>query len=336
MTLSNTRGIPSISAEIVKDPNKLRMYLAQLEGQITKIVQDAIAGKEPTNSNVFIDLRAIRDALSRSGEYPLNVEGLPGVLAESQIAGILIASSTPPVTQYPIGTLMVHTGSPDTFKYLKAGNPPTWQAISTAPTNMMTTDTNQLIAAGVVKTWTAQQVFTGGLSAGAQVKVTAGGIDVDAGGVNIDAGQFTSASQFGARAYQSVAQPIANVTLVGITFTNEVFDRGACHDNGVNPTRMTVPAGGDGLWMYVGQIGFTAAAGGVRMALLYKNGLTPMARFLIPSAGVGDHTIVQVAAVDSMVAGDYVELVGYQSSGGAINTQVGDAAVTWFASYRYC
>lgn len=74
----------------------------------------------------------------------------------------------------------------DGIVYVFDGPTRSWQDIGAAvPSNMMTTTTNQTPGATVVKTWTAAQVFNGGLSAAAVVNITAGGLNIDAGGATI-------------------------------------------------------------------------------------------------------------------------------------------------------
>ena len=97
-----------------------------------------------------------------------------------------------------------------------------------------------------------------------------------------------------------------------ITFAapNERFDIGGFH-NGVNPTRLTVPAGGAGLYLIVGNLIMTFATGPDESRLqIQLNGVTAIGADGAES-GAGDppvHTL-NVSTVYPLNDGDYVELV---------------------------
>lgn len=129
----------------------------------------------------------------------------------------------------------------------------------------------------------------------------------------------SNSAQPRASAYNNAAQSLANNTFTALTFNTEDFDVGAMHSTGVNPSRMTIPAGGDGLYMIIGQVAYDANATGVRVAQVYKNGTTALAATqATPLAG--NAAIVPITALANLVAGDYIELRGYQNSGGALNS----------------
>lgn len=360
-------GVPTITPGITRDSVKLERYLRELENYINNLVHEVRkSADDAVPQETFIDIAAVRTALQRNGEYPLNVEGLLGVLSDPQIAGLLVVSTEPPASAYSPGTLMILTGASDTFKYCKAGTPNTWQQITfAAPSNMMTTDTNQTPGATVVKTWTARQIFNGGLDAGAQIHITsggldvdlgginvdaggirviAGGIDVDAGGINIDAGgltvdggitvdtgQFDSASQFVCHAYASGAQAITTGVATAINLDLEVGDVGPCHSNVTNNTRLTVPAGGSGTWLIVGQVAFEAVSTGTfRYAGILKNGTTTVARNqVIPFTQAAVLPVVCIAL--SVGDSDYFELIAQHDRGSNLNTVAIDSGSTFLA-----
>jgi hypothetical protein len=136
----------------------LYKYLSEVERQLSRLL-NVKTDKDIPASDIYIDFAAIKKALERTGSNPLNVEGLLGKLAEAQLAALLVVSAEPPASSYPVGTMMVLTGTPDVFKYCKAGTPNTWQAISTTPTNMMTTDTAQTVTSAAIKTVQASWLF---------------------------------------------------------------------------------------------------------------------------------------------------------------------------------
>lgn len=347
----------------VTDPRQLERLLREAADEINTLKRATAMlgrsrGQQATHSALLqLDdgmLVAIRTALQQHGTTPLNVEGLQGVLSSAQLAGAVIAETAlPNANNYPVGTLGVVTTPTAVFYYAKSGNPRTWEPIGIIPGNMMTTDSNQSIALGVVKTWLARQVFTGGLDAGAQIKVTAGGIDVDAGGVNVDAGgvtvaaggvnvngggvivtagQFDSTSQLSARATQTVAQSIPNTTDTAITFSGTHHNQGAVWDV-ANPTRLTVPVGGAGIWLFVGNMTLAGSAGGsMRQLFIRGNGSVLLAlQTANPNAVTGQ---VNLSLITSVLDTEYVELVVYQNSGGALNTS--GSYTTWFGGHKLC
>lgn len=209
------RTVPSITLLDAQRPDRLVQYLRELERTVLQLASEADKPQVLENDPIHLDFDVLRYQLSARGEYPLNVEGLPGVLSDAQIPGLVVSAVEPSVTAYPINTLLVQTGPPDTIKYLKAGTPNVWTTITATaatPANMMTTDTNQTPGATVVKTMTARQIFNGGLDAAAQIHVTAGGIDIDAGGLNVDAGT----SKFAGRTDIAAELLLTGVSVIGV------------------------------------------------------------------------------------------------------------------------
>jgi hypothetical protein len=194
-----------------------------------------------------------------------------------------------------------------------------WEDIgAAAPGNMMTTDSNQVPGATVVKTWTAQQIFNGGLTA--------------AGDISVTAGQFDSASQMGCSLYQTGVQAIPAGASTALAFNTEHFDRGPCHDNAVNNNRITIPSGGDGLWLFIGRAVFPNAAGNRGALISYQAVTTIVSRTEAASPfGVNTSYVIGIANV---VAGDWFELQAFHSLGA--NTTAGIVDGCTFQAYKLC
>jgi hypothetical protein len=126
-----------------------------------------------------------------------------------------------------------------------------------------------------------------------------------------------------ALAFHSTTQSLSNATLTAITFNSEDYDVTALHSTSVNPTRMTVPTGAGGLYQIDGKIFYAAHATGIRVARIHKNGAAISTQVTHPATATGAHCVA-VSTRLVLAAGDYVELIGYQDSTGALNT--GDAA----------
>lgn len=103
-----------------------------------------------------------------------------------------------------------------------------------------------------------------------------------------------------------------------LTFDSERVDVGAMHDTVSNTGRITVPSGGDGFYAIGGQIEFASNATGRRGIQIRLNGTTVIAREESANLGANDHTCT-IATVYQLAAGDYVELMGLQASGGNLN-----------------
>ena len=65
-------------------------------------------------------------------------------------------------------------------------------------------------------------------------------------------------------------------------------------------------------------LSFAPNGTGIRFAQIRLNGTTTIAAELVPAAS-GDPTVLAVSAVYALSAGDYVELLADQKSGGALN-----------------
>lgn len=126
------------------------------------------------------------------------------------------------------------------------------------------------------------------------------------------------------RVRQTTTQSLTNVTWTTITFTTESWDStGDMHDNATNNSRLTAPVAGK-YWVY-GCVAFTSNGTGDRLVGIRTNssGANPPnqgATFARAAGGLNTH--VQFATEVSLSAGGYVELVAYQSSGGALSTTV--------------
>lgn len=109
-----------------------------------------------------------------------------------------------------------------------------------------------------------------------------------------------------------------------LTFDTERVDVGAMHDTSSNTGRLTVPSGGGGFYAIGGQIEFASNSTGRRGIQIRLNGSTVIAREESANLGANDHTCT-VSTVYQLAAGDYVELMGLQASGGNLNMQATSA-----------
>lgn len=109
-------------------------------------------------------------------------------------------------------------------------------------------------------------------------------------------------------------------TFGAIGFQSSDVDSDGGHSNTTNNSRYTAQT--SGWFQFDGGIGFASNATGLRASAWYKNGSATNGSQLAFSASAGDPCIpartkkIQMSAV----VPDYVELFGFQSSGGALST----------------
>lgn len=133
----------------------------------------------------------------------------------------------------------------------------------------------------------------------------------------------TTPTFVGARAYNDTTQSISNNSSTAAQFNQEAFDTDAIHDPSVNNTRFTIPAGMTGMWEFRPKITFAANATGSRFVFLRKNNTgdvnnVPGSTFNGPPNS-SEVTIVGGGITVALTAGDYIECIVYQNSGGSLN-----------------
>lgn len=122
----------------------------------------------------------------------------------------------------------------------------------------------------------------------------------------------------GAQAWRGSTQALGNGAFVAISFSAVNFDTDSFWAVG-NPTRLTVPLGLGGQYVISGEIDWASSATGPRELTLRKNGTTTLANLIGP-AEAGGTCAQNIVTVAPLVAGDYIELLGNQGSGGSLNT----------------
>lgn len=131
----------------------------------------------------------------------------------------------------------------------------------------------------------------------------------------------------GVRLKQTANKSIANPN-ARVQFDAEDFDTDGFHDNVTNNTRITIPAGKNGTYLFTASVGVPTAASGTRNFSLIKNGTQTVDAASVQSNTV-DETRQTLSAVVQMAAGDYMEVDVYHNSGAAITS---DLNYTFFAA----
>lgn len=119
-------------------------------------------------------------------------------------------------------------------------------------------------------------------------------------------------------AFHNQLQSIADSTFVALNFDSEDFETGTAHSTSSNTSRVTIAT--TGIYFFFGRITFAANATGYRIAALRANGGAYLEMLKFPTNGAANLLSVQVGRLAALTAGDYVELVAWQNSGGALNT----------------
>ena len=113
-------------------------------------------------------------------------------------------------------------------------------------------------------------------------------------------------------------QTLANNTYTALTFNSETIDTDGFHSTTVNTSRLTIPTGLGGRYAITVSPKFAPSAVGIRTGAVYKNGGV----LLYLSEVIGSATAYvsnNVTYLVDLAAGDFIELVPVQTSGGNLD-----------------
>lgn len=119
-----------------------------------------------------------------------------------------------------------------------------------------------------------------------------------------------------ARVYHNAAQSLANSVATVVAFNSERWDTDTIHDTVTNNSRLTCKTAGR--YLIIGTTEYATNATGVRETYIRLNGATPLAAD-VRAAVSGLTTAFTIQTYWDMAVNDYVELIAFQSSGGALN-----------------
>lgn len=136
------------------------------------------------------------------------------------------------------------------------------------------------------------------------------------------------------RVFRSTVQAIPNAAFTAVTFDTARYGSGDVWVAG-SPTRLTVPAGQDGIWAFGCACTLAAVAGGaqrqVNIRINGNNSLQIGVQQYPPSATTAPFFVI--AGEYAMSAGDYAELVVYQDSGAALNFGLASTVHTYTSDF---
>jgi len=216
--------------------------------------------------------------------------------------GISVTSGTGPVPTVAIDTaITVDTTTAQTLTNKTLTSP----ALTTPTISTLTTNGDLVYGTG------SGALSRLGIGSSAQVLTVASGVPswaTPAGG----------ASFVGCSASASGSQSIANNTVTALTWNTEEFDTNTFHSTATNTSRLTIPSGKDGYYLFTASMYWDTNATGYRSIVVKKNGSTTLLVLpeLLGSTVASGGASMSVIA--SAVATDYFEVYGRQTSGGAL------------------
>lgn len=160
-------------------------------------------------------------------------------------------------------------------------------------------------------------------------------VDVPASDTSIENAQITDRRTLfrtpAVKAQRTTTQSFTNATWTSHAFTAaDLWDTDDMHDTSTNNTRLTVPSGWGGRYLLTAHVTWDANGNGGRWMGYRIDGGTDMVIVNADDWGAGVFDIEMNMAVEIEVdGGSYVELRGYQTSGGALNALDGWAALRW-------
>jgi hypothetical protein len=119
-----------------------------------------------------------------------------------------------------------------------------------------------------------------------------------------------------ARVYNDANISIGNASNEALTFNTERWDTDTIHDTSTNPGRLTATTAG--IYHIYGHIVWGASAVGDRKIDIRVNGSTYIASIRYDPSD-GPNNWMSISTDYSLAATDYVELIVYQASGGALD-----------------
>lgn len=120
--------------------------------------------------------------------------------------------------------------------------------------------------------------------------------------------------------YQNTTQTLSNQTWTSLNIDATIDDNFSGHSNSVNPSRYTCQVAGT--YQVSGCYAPLGNSTGFRAVRMEKNGSTNLlgGAVYLPNNGTSEGGYVTPVAVVPLVVGDYVEVQGWQSSGGSLVT----------------
>lgn len=143
----------------------------------------------------------------------------------------------------------------------------------------------------------------------------------------------TRSTFIGCRLFLSTAQAVASSASSAITFDSESFDTDGFHSTVSNTSRITIPTGLAGKYRITALVDYPANSTGIRYCFIRKNGTAGAdpTGMIVPAGAT--EIAADLATVMDLVAGDFIELFGWQTSGGSLSVFSGAGSTRFEAEY---
>ncbi len=142
------------------------------------------------------------------------------------------------------------------------------------------------------------------------------------GNITIGSGVTVNVNRPSFFVHAASVQAVADSTDTKVNLDTESWDTDSAFDT--STYRFTVPSGQAGKYFFNGGIGYTNLTDNDESrVMIYKNG--SLVNWWKYFQGQNGTVTYQATQVLNLVAGDYIELHGYQVSGGAISADGGEA-----------
>jgi cytochrome c1 len=125
-------------------------------------------------------------------------------------------------------------------------------------------------------------------------------------------------------------QVVSNATQTAMSFNYEIYDTSGFHDNTTNNSRITIPAGLGGKYLFNCQWAFQANAAGQRVGYLIIGGVTIAQLSVNVPLSAAAQANVNFSFIVPLNAGEYAEMHAYQDSGTSLNALGGASFYTSF------
>lgn len=125
------------------------------------------------------------------------------------------------------------------------------------------------------------------------------------------------------------SQSINTATATTLSFEEEIYDTSGFHNNSTNNSRITIPAGLGGTYLFNCQWAFANNATGQRVGYIVKNG-SGFENLKVEAGNASFLSNTGFSLALRLNAGDYVELQAYQDSGGSLQVLGGAVYYTSF------
>lgn len=117
----------------------------------------------------------------------------------------------------------------------------------------------------------------------------------------------------------SVDQSLNNATQTILQWDTERSDSNGFHSTSTNISRITIPVGMGGVYLFAALVRWSANAFGDRTVVIFKNGFEPLAvQTIVPVASGANTDQLIISAPATLTPGEWVEAYVNQSSGSTL------------------